>query len=146
MRKLEVILREDKPVKIISVGDIVSSNLHKYQIIPQLSITDNLSLRKRVKPEIFPGKRVIRIKNPPGTITEQSVVAVREALAGDKFIQIVVAGEEDLLVLVGVLYAPENSLVIYGQPHEGIVLVKVTSEKKLEVSKILESMQRSIAK
>jgi uncharacterized protein (UPF0218 family) len=141
MVKLEIELKEEKPVKIISVGDTVSSSLHKHNIIPQLSITDNLSLRKKVKPEVFPGKSIVRVVNPPGTITKQAVAAVKEALAGDKFVQIVVQGEEDLLVLIGVLYAPLQSLVVYGQPHEGVVLVKVTPEKKIEVKKILEAMK-----
>ena len=41
-----------------------------------------------------------------------------------------VDGEEDLLALVAVLYAPQNSFVVYGQPHCGIVFVKVTSRRK----------------
>jgi uncharacterized protein (UPF0218 family) len=41
---------------------------------------------------------------------------------------------------VTVLYAPENSYVIYGQPREGIVLVRVTEKKKQEVAALLEAM------
>jgi hypothetical protein len=50
-------------------------------------------------------------------------------------------GEEDLLALVAVLYAPEKSLVVYGQPNEGMVVVEVTKEKKTETCKFLEAMK-----
>jgi uncharacterized protein (UPF0218 family) len=45
-----------------------------------------------------------------------------------------------LLALIVILYASENSIVIYGQPHEGIVVVKVTAEKKSEARTILGAM------
>jgi uncharacterized protein (UPF0218 family) len=53
----------------------------------------------------------------------------------------VVDGEEDLLTLVAVLYAPENAVVVYGQPYEGIVLVKVSPEKKAEALEFLKAME-----
>ncbi len=53
----------------------------------------------------------------------------------------VVDGEEDLLTLVAVLCAPENSLVVYGQPHEGIVVVKVTEKTKRKIRRIVEAME-----
>ena len=56
---------------------------------------------------------------------------------------IVVEGEEDLLTLIAVLYAPENSFVIYGQPHSGVVVVKVTGQKKRQVQEFLNAMKVS---
>jgi uncharacterized protein (UPF0218 family) len=52
-----------------------------------------------------------------------------------------VDGEEDLLTLIAVLNAPEKSLVVYGQPYEGIVVVKVTAKKKAEAMEILKAMK-----
>ncbi len=52
----------------------------------------------------------------------------------DKHVHIIVDGEEDLLTLIAVLVRARRSLVVYGQPHEGIVVVKVTSEKKAEAA------------
>jgi len=52
-----------------------------------------------------------------------------------------VDGEEDLLTLVAVLHAPENSFIVYGQPREGVVIVKATREKKAEVAEILKAME-----
>jgi uncharacterized protein (UPF0218 family) len=53
---------------------------------------------------------------------------------------VLVEGEEDLLTLVAVLKAPENSLVVYGQPHEGIVAVRVDKTTKEKVRQIVETM------
>jgi hypothetical protein len=141
MNKLEEILKKDKPSKIISVGDIVSENLHQHQIIPQLSITDNKSMRKAIKPLSFPSKSLVKVKNPQGTITEEAILAIQDALKVDSQIHLLVDGEEDLLTLIAVLYAPENALVIYGQPREGIVIVKATPEKKADIKRILKAME-----
>ena len=84
---------------------------------------------------------MVYVKNPPGTITEEAIVAIKEALESPKHVHILVDGEEDLLVLIAVFYAPEKSLVVYGQPYEGIVVVKVTSEKKAEAAEILKAMK-----
>ena len=141
MRKLADVVKEENPVKLISVGDTVSRNMHEHKIIPHLSITDSKSMRKRIQPQVFAAKKLVKVQNPQGTITEEAIAAVRDALGSQRQVQIVVEGEEDLLTLIAVLYAPENSLVVYGQPHEGIVIVKVTAEKKAEAAKILEAMK-----
>jgi uncharacterized protein (UPF0218 family) len=141
MGKMENIVKREKPPKIVSVGDTVSRNLHEHQMNPQLSITDNKRMRRKIKPRIFTGKNVVHVKNPQGTITEEAITAIREALESDERVHIIVDGEEDLLALIAVLHAPEKSLVIYGQPYEGIVVVKVTSEKKAEATEILKAMK-----
>ena len=43
-------------------------------------------------------------------------------------VRITVFGEEDLLVLPVCIHAPDNSIVLYGQPNEGLVLVEITTE------------------
>jgi len=141
MNKLVDIAEKENPPMIISVGDIVSRNLHEHKIIPQLSITDNKSMRKIIKPQTFASKNLVKVKNPQGTITEEAIEAIRNALKGERQVHILVEGEEDLLTLIAVVHAPENSLVIYGQPREGIVIVKVTPEKKAEATRILKIME-----
>jgi uncharacterized protein (UPF0218 family) len=83
---------------------------------------------------------VVHARNPQGTITEESVAAVREALLGTERVHVLVDGEEDLLTLIAVLFAPEKSLIVYGQPHEGMVVVEANPEKKAEAAKILGAM------
>ena len=141
MAEIKIIVELEKPPRIISVGDTVSRNLHEHDLIPQLSITDNKHMRKPLKPTIFANKNVVHIKNPQGTITEEAMRAIKECFEKDKHVHIIVDGEEDLLTLVAVLYAPEESLVVYGQPYEGVVVVEVTSEKKTEARDILKAMK-----
>ncbi|MEM2911228.1 MAG: DUF359 domain-containing protein [Candidatus Bathyarchaeia archaeon] len=138
---LKDILREETPPSIISVGDTVSKNLVESKIFPNLLIVDNKVMRTAIKPALIPADKELRIKNPPGTLTQEALTAVQEALKTNCRVKIVVDGEEDLLTLAAVFHAPENSMVIYGQPREGIVLVKVTREKKAEVAEILKEME-----
>ena len=142
MGKMDNIVKREKPPVVVSVGDMVSRNLHEHQLNPQLSITDNKRMRKRIKPRIFTAK-LFHVKNPQGTITEEAIAAIKKALESDEYTHIIVDGEEDLLTLIAVLYAPEKSLVVYGQPYEGIVAVKVTAEKKAAAEKILNEMKNS---
>jgi GTP-dependent dephospho-CoA kinase len=141
MTQLKDNLKTEKPTKIISVGDTVSRNLSKHQIPTQLVITDNKSHRRNLKPLLFPNKTAVKIRNPQGTITKEAMVAVKEALDSTKEVHLLVEGEEDLLTLIAVLYAPENAWVIYGQPHKGVVVVKVTSEKRAEAERIFKEMK-----
>ncbi len=143
MKELKNQIQNEKPPVIISVGDTVSRNLHKHGILPQLSITDNKSMRRKLQPILFPTKILIKIKNPQGKITPEAIKTIQNALETNAHTHILVEGEEDLLTLIAVLYAKENSLIIYGQPGKGIVIVKVTPAKRAEAKKILESMKTS---
>ena len=141
--KLKDRLKTENPVMIIAVGDAVSRNLNKNQIPTQLSITDNRSHRRHTPPQIFPNKKLINVKNPQGTITVEAIEAIRDAIAHERQVHLLVEGEEDLLTVVAVLYAPKNTWVVYGQPHKGVVVVKVTAEKKIEAECILNEMKKT---
>lgn len=140
MAKVKAVVDEEK-TRIVSVGDRVTRNLHEHGINPQLSIIDNKCMRRKLPPEKFIAEKVGHVNNPAGTITEEAIAAIREALENNKHVHIIVDGEEDLLTLVAVLYAPENSLVVYGQPYKGIVMVKVTPAKKAEADEFLKAMK-----
>jgi uncharacterized protein (UPF0218 family) len=135
------LVEKEKPSRIISVGDVVSHNLHEYGIDPQLTIIDNISLRDQVMPQEAAVEKMVHVENPQGTITREAVSAIKDALDSIEHTHIVVEGEEDLLVLVAVLYAPQKAFVVYGQPHCGIVVVRVSSEKKAQVKGFLNEMK-----
>ncbi|MCW4000299.1 MAG: GTP-dependent dephospho-CoA kinase family protein [Candidatus Bathyarchaeota archaeon] len=143
MAKLGVLVAQKKPPKLVSVGDVVTKNLHESGLHPQLSVVDYVSLRNQVMPKEVPVEKTVYVKNPQGTITEEALVAVKLALEGDVHTHIVVEGEEDLLTLAAVLYAPEGSFVVYGQPHVGIVVVSASAEKKEQVKEFLKEMKAS---
>lgn len=141
MKMFKNSVKKENSPRIISVGDVVSKNLVACRIFPQLSIVDDRVMRKKIEPVLLEADQVLMAKNPAGTITEEAVTAVQEALKCNCRVKIVVDGEEDLLTLIAVLYAPEESLIVYGQPHEGVVVVKATQKKKAEVAEILKAMR-----
>jgi uncharacterized protein (UPF0218 family) len=143
MAKMKALIAETKPPMIISVGDVVSLNLHNYGIHPQVTIVDNVSLRDQVMPKQAAVEKTLYVENPQGTITRQAESAIKCAIASGAHTHIVVEGEEDLLTLVAVLYAPQNGLVVYGQPHCGIVVVLASKEKKEEAKGFLNEMKAS---
>jgi uncharacterized protein (UPF0218 family) len=140
INKLRILVEREKPPVVVSVGDMVSRNLHAAGLSPRLSITDCKSMRKSIKPSTFEAKKTVCVENPQGTITEEAVAAVRKALESAEEVHVVVDGEEDLLTLVAVLYAPVGAFVVYGQPREGVVIVRVTLEKKAEAAGFLGAM------
>jgi GTP-dependent dephospho-CoA kinase len=140
--QLKQLVLEEKPEVVISVGDVVSRNLHKSRIKTDLAITDNRTLRKSIRPQMFKDAKIIQIENPQGFITIQALTAIQQALQNKTHTHLVVNGEEDLLALPAVIYAPENSFVIYGQPRKGLVVVKVTAQKREEARQIWAKMKQ----
>jgi len=141
MRALEKLISEAKPSRMISVGDVVSRNMLRHGIVPQLMIVDNKIMRATVEPFETQAKKKMSVVNPPGTLTAETWTVVDNALKQKELVLIVVDGEEDLLTLVAVLRLPKGSLVVYGQPRKGIVVVKVDKIIKQKVSQIVRSME-----
>jgi hypothetical protein len=136
----EEILKAKEPSMIISVGDALSEALLKRGIFPKVLIVDYKVMRRPTAPLVAEGYETFPLRNGSGTISDEAWVAVESAVARDNKVKVVVEGEEDLLTLVAIISAPESSAVVYGQPHEGMVVVEVTSEKKKETEKIVEAM------
>jgi uncharacterized protein (UPF0218 family) len=146
MKKIEKLLQKEKPNQIISVGDIVTQNLIKNEVPIHVMIIDNKVQRQQIQPIKVEAEKTLHIKNPPGTIATETWTIIQQALGNEQTTKILVDGEEDLLAIVAVIQAPANSLVIYGQPHEGIVTMKVTAETKKRMRKIIEEMQSTVEK
>ena len=117
---------------LISVGDATTKNLIENKLYPNISIIDNLIQRKNHNYKITYTDNILRAKNPPGTITTNLWETIEKAINNStkkKNQLIVVEGEEDLAVLPCILLAPDESVVLYGQPNEGLVFVNVNSVK-----------------
>ncbi len=124
---------------IITVGDATTEKMISFGLIPSLSIVDGFEKRQK---RAIPSNDVAKIPcdNPAGEITAQSVNAIKDALKSNVPVQIVVNGEEDLLVLPVCVHAPQNTVVLYGQPNEGLVIVKVTQEIRNKTQQLLNLM------
>jgi GTP-dependent dephospho-CoA kinase len=125
---------------VISVGDATTEKLIKYGIVPSLQIVDGIE--KRIKREMPSGniKTTLNCNNPPAEITIESIKTIKKAFQSAKPVRIAVNGEEDLLVLPVVVYAPENSIVLYGQPNEGLVIVPINAEIRNKAQSVMDSM------
>jgi len=143
MKRLKEFIEEEKPSLIISVGDVVSRNMIEYGFQPNVVIVDNKVMRKPIQPITVNADQTLYAKNPPGTITNEACTAIKTAFKQEGRIRLMIDGEEDLLTLPVVLVAPENAVVVYGQPHNGIVVIKVTEEKKVKIRHIVDSMEET---
>jgi uncharacterized protein (UPF0218 family) len=143
VKRLKELIEKEQPSLIISVGDMVSRNMIQGSIPPDVLIVDNKVMRKPVQPIEIDTKHILYANNPPGTITDEAWNAIRRAIEKKGQIEVVIDGEEDLLTIVAVLSLPENAIVVYGQPHVGIVVVKVTEETREKMRRFIDAMEES---
>jgi uncharacterized protein (UPF0218 family) len=99
-------------------------------------------MRREVDPVEFKCDH-LKAKNPPGTITAESQEALYSALEYNNGFRLVVDGEEDLLVLPLMAMLPEGSVIVYGQPREGMVVIKLTEKNKQWARDFMNSMEQS---
>ena len=128
---------------LISVGDQTTKNLKDNDLTPHLGIIDNRIQRKDHSHDLIQNN-ILEANNPAGTITDDLWETIESAINSIKKDgikrQIIVKGEEDLAVLPCILIAPEDTIILYGQPNEGVVYVKVSdvqdkAEKLMSLSK-----------
>ncbi|WP_338098605.1 GTP-dependent dephospho-CoA kinase family protein [Methanolapillus africanus] len=131
-------------VPVVSVGDVTTYNLISAGIFPKLCLVDRLTKRLPVPEHISPASHSnycdIRVKNPAGTISDEMVLAVQEALLSDSNIRICVDGEEDLASIPVIAFSKPGTLVLYGQPDEGMVVVTVTDAKNAEMTRFFRQI------
>ncbi len=137
--KLKVLVEKSKPSKVTTVGDVVSRETLAAGIQVSLRIVDQMTLRKRINPIEIKAERTYRVRNPAGVISREAWDTIKEALKEREAV-IFVDGEEDLLAIPAVLESPDNALVIYGQPSEGLVVITASPKTKIEVRKIMNRM------
>lgn len=136
---LEQIIPFTRGRKIIAVGDQVVFGLLSKGIKPHVAVFDFRTMRLEVESGVreriekeYPSPQ--KISNAPGTISEElfklAPVLIREG--GALFVE----GEEDLAAFPFILFLDKKSVVLYGQPGEGCVLVDHKSEGKKLVKRI----------
>lgn len=136
---------KDRKSLLITVGDACSYFLIKGGITPDILIYDLRIKRKDVIGDVrnvlgqFNNGEVI-VHNQPSVIMDELVESVKSALEEGKG-KILVKGEEDLAALVVMMYAPNGSLIVYGQPDEGAVLVEENEEVRDRAVRSFESME-----
>lgn len=134
------------PAKLIAVGDISTYNLLSCGTVPDISVVDEKTHREPADNNIIKGIkhpqfRLLHVENPPGCVTRELVLALSDAMDSDEPVQIIVEGEEDLAALPAIVLAPASSVVIYGLPDEGGIMVSITEDIKAQICSMLERMK-----
>lgn len=137
---LKNILDKEKPVKLVSVGDVVTETLIKENILPDIYIIDGRTLRGKYEARLK-FSNMLTVKNEKGTISASVWDTISSAVKSEYKIGIFVVGEEDLLVLPCVIIAPLGSMIIYGQPKEGLVIIRVDEQTKRKINEIIDGME-----
>ena len=129
---------------VYAVGDVVTHNLQKRGLTPAIAVIDGYTMRLPcTRMPVYCGE-CIRVKNPAGTLTDALINALDYAVMHPP-VTVLVDGEEDLAVIPLVMAAPVGAIVLYGQPHQGVVLRTVNPEAKETARKLLSHFLRSDA-
>lgn len=125
---------------IVSVGDRTTINFLSWNFVPDLCIIDGREMRREAPPvieSIF--KRVLSATNPPGTINMEIAELITKALKTPPTL-IKVNGEEDLLTLLVCVVAPEKTVVFYGQPRSGVVMIRLDEGDRRRLRRIMDKI------
>lgn len=134
--------------KLITVGDTTTAKVISFSIVPDVSVVDGFEKRlfsktsvSKLKSKItaaLSGVELVELtcNNQPGSISLEAINILIRALTSHAPVLVNVRGEEDLIALPLIAYAPTDSRILYGQPSEGIVVVRVANRIQ-EVAKHL---------
>lgn len=133
---------------VIAVGDIVVARMVEIGRIPEVSVFDKRTQRGKItdtRVTKFLPKAFVEVANEKGTINFEAANEIQRSISASidekKCTAVKVDGEEDLLALPAILFAPLESIVVYGLREKGAVVVRVTEEKKKEVLEILKKFE-----
>ena len=139
----------NKARNIITVGDRTAQTILAAGITPYLMIIDNKVNREdfRELQPIFAERNIekVVVQSGPGFISNAAIDAIQKGLVGLRQSPLVIEvnGEEDLLTIPVIMFAPLGSVVYYGQPEgvgsssHGIVEVLVTRESQESAAALL---------
>ena len=129
---------------VYSVGDVVTHNLQRNGITPAIAVIDGHTMRSPCSHMPALRGECINVKNPAGTLTDDLIRALTYAVLHPP-VTITVEGEEDLAVIPLILAAPLGAVVLYGQPHKGVVIRTVNREAQRTAQHLLDHFIRTDA-
>lgn len=129
---------------LVTVGDKVTEEALLHNMKPKVCIYDGKINRIPVpiseKIMAYEAEQIGLI-NPPGTLNEEAFDIIEKALKNKGNTKIEVDGEEDLVAIAAIDSAPEGTIIIYGQPDEGIVFMRLDKKTKKKIKEIIKAMQ-----
>jgi len=141
LKELNNILSSLSPTNICLVGDITLSFFLENNLSFNLGFYDGKTQRK-------PNQQVEKLisENPQHFLTNDSgtinpeIINIYESFSNNSNQIIKVEGEEDLIAVALVLLQPLQSVVIYGQPDKGLVVMQISEDKKEQMKLLLQSI------
>ena len=135
---------------LITCGDETTKRIHEMGFNINIAIIDFKTHREEYKErdklmEIC--ERTVKVDNAPATISKGLEDVLKTEIEymdthRESSLMIEVTGEEDLAFIPCVLYSPSNrTVVMYGQPDEGLVVALVDEELKSKVKDIYDHME-----
>ena len=119
--------------KIITVGDTTTEKFVRLGYIPDISVVDGKEKRIK-KHEIFEyhADKILHFENKPGELDEHLITEILQLTQSklESKIQFIIEGEEDLVALPFLMFSPDNWVVCYGQPYQGLVIVHVSEDSR----------------
>ena len=132
-------LVKESPI-IVTVGDRVTDTIGSMGRTPDVQVVDGVERRIKRKPPSVPYARLVKVKNPAGTLTAEAISGMKQAFVGKKPVRVQVDGEEDLMAMLAIAMAPVFAMVFYGQPGVGVVAVRTDATAKARNRAILAKM------
>ena len=124
--------------RVIAVGDATTERLVSFGITPDVAVIDGRERRSRRNYPSNYAARELQCTNPPGAISKEAIKVLQEVLKTPAPVRMLVDGEEDMLALPLFVMSPEGSVVLYGQPLEGLVVVKITRERQKQAKDLMD--------
>ncbi len=129
----------------IAVGDVVVKELVDNNTPPNIGVVDYKTRRGRIDWEYRGFDLLLRVRNPPGHITQDLIstidVAFKSVERGWRVL-VEVDGEEDLASIPAIIHAPIGATVIYGLPDTGVCYIEVNEEIKKKAEEVLAKMEK----
>jgi uncharacterized protein (UPF0218 family) len=120
---------------------VVTGNLLEAGFPPDIAIIDGQTMRRPYGSVSIPDYRQVTVPNPPGCISDELIIAITDAVSSPRTV-IQVKGEEDLAVVPLAMHAPDQSMILYGQPGEGVVLLIMEEEVREKAKSLLALFTR----
>ena len=133
---LQTLINQTYHLKIALVGDFITNYFVKHHLPFNYAVVDWRIARKPAT-SLYQSTFFATVKNPAGQITSSAAQKIFQLIKTQEKGVIRIIGEEDLLTIPMVLSLPLTSLVIYGQPDQGCVVIPINEESKKRFVKLL---------
>ena len=137
--KIKSILNGAK--KLVCVGDCTTDRMISFGIVPDILVVDGIERRQNRGQSLHSKIKTVRelyCSNPAGSVSKEALFVLRQALTMSGPVKVVVDGEEDMLALPIISIAQQKTVVLYGQPLEGIVVVNVSPKMQRKAKNLMD--------